>query len=621
MPDTKNVAGKIVHNVLADSLRPWPLDDWQKISPPITKDQNAVVAAQMIHGTNWAATKSKSFITKAEELQNRYSYTLLAADLSAPAATASGLMFVDKLVRKGYKYHYRITSLAKSDLFIILPGTISIHEKTRTAIPVPILDHITQQDRLLTLAWEKQILENQFTAFHIERSEDGISFSRITSVPFVNSDLSKDSLNDVYYLYQDSTAVNYKKYHYRIVGITPFAEYSTPSNSIVQYSIDKTPPPAPTQVRATQIGTDKIKLEWNHSGATDLKGFFVGHSFDPIGDYSVLHLDPVPPGQHYYIHDSVNTLRANHYIIAAVDTAGNASYSLNVYGHLTDSIPPSMPTGLKGKMDTSGHVYLSWDANKEKDIMGYAIHFSNDSSHVFAVVSNKPVLTNSYVDTIMLKTLTERIYYKVVAIDRNFNYSDFSPYIALQKPDLIAPSAPIFTEYKRDTNAITLYWKNSTSKDVVKHILFRKELNADWIVLDSRSSLKSDASSFTDRSVKQHIEYEYKILAQDDAGHYSNAAFTYKIKTITKEEAADIKNFIVKKEGTKALLSWSAVTPTPDQYIIYKAIEHGPFVAIDKTKSNSFVDYVGTETKIVSYRLRIKYSNGKLSEYSSQAKL
>ena len=65
MPDTKNAAGKIVHTVLADSLRPWPLDDWQKISPPITKDQNAVVAAQMIYGNNWAATKSKSFITKA----------------------------------------------------------------------------------------------------------------------------------------------------------------------------------------------------------------------------------------------------------------------------------------------------------------------------------------------------------------------------------------------------------------------------------------------------------------------------------------------------------------------------------------------------------------------------
>ncbi len=616
MPDTKNATGKIVHTVLADSLRPWPLDDWQKISPPITKDQNAVVAAQMIHGNNWAATKSKSFITKAEELQNRFSYTLLAADLSAPAATASGLMFVDKQVRKGFKYHYRITSLAKSDLFIILPGTISIHEKTRTAIPVPVLDHIAQQDRLLTLAWEKQILENHFTAFHLERAEDGKSFSRITSVPFVNSDLSKDSLNDVFYLYQDSTAQNYKKYHYRIIGITPFAEYSTPSNVIIQYSIDKTPPPAPTQVRATQIGPAKIKLEWNHAGATDLKGFFVGHSFNPVSDYNILHLDPVPSGTHVYIHDSVNTLKANHYIIAAVDTAGNASYSLSTYGHLVDSIPPAIPTGLKGKIDTNGLVHLSWNANKEPDIMGYTIHFSNDSSHVFAVVTNKPILTNAFIDTIMLKTLTERIYYKVVAIDKNFNYSDFSPYIALQKPDLIPPSAPLFTEYKRDTNSITLHWINSTSKDAVKHILYRKETNDEWKVLDTKTTKNSTTSTFIDRSVKPGIEYEFKILAQDDAGHYSNSAFTYKIKTVAKDIIADVTDFVIKKEGTKAILTWSSSTKQPAQYIIYKAIEKGPFVAIDKTKTNSFVDNVGTQPKNIAYRIRIKYPDGKLSDYS-----
>ena len=166
-------------------------------------------------------------------------------------------------------------------------------------------------------------------------------------------------------------------------------------------------------------------MEWNHAGASDLKGFFVGHSFDPVSDYSILHIQPVAPDQFFYIHDSVNTLRANHYIIAAVDTAGNASYSLNTYGHLIDSIPPNIPTGLTGRIDTNGLVHLTWNVNKEPDIMGYAIQFSNDSSHVFAVVTNKPVLTNSYTDTIMIRTLTERIYYKVVAIDKNFNYSEY----------------------------------------------------------------------------------------------------------------------------------------------------------------------------------------------------
>lgn len=620
--DIKNPSGKVIHTVLADSLRPWLLDDWQRISPPITKDHNAIVAAQMIHGKNWSAAKSKSFITKAEELQNRYSYTLLAADLSAPAATASGLMYVDKQVRKGYKYHYRITSLAKPQLFIILPGTISISEKTRITTPVPVLDHIAQQDRLLTLAWEKEILENHFTAFHVERSEDGKSFSRITSVPFVNSDLSKDSLNDVFYLYQDSTAQNYKKYHYRIIGITPFAEYSSPSNVLVQYSIDKTPPPAPTQVKATQIGPDKIKIEWDHSGASDLKGFFVGHSFNPISDYNILHLSPIAPGTKYYIHDSVNTLKANHYIIAAVDTAGNASYSLNTYGHLVDSIPPAIPSGLKGKIDTSGKVYLSWNANKEPDIMGYAIHFSNDSTHAFAVVTNKPVLTNSYIDTIMIRTLTERIYYKIVAIDKNFNYSDFSPYIALQRPDVIPPSAPLFKEYWRDTASIALSWINSTSKDVIKHNLYRKtDSSGEWTLIESQSKNKNAVSSFIDKKVEAGIEYEYKIVAVDDAGLISNTAFNYKIRANAKNAPADIIDFLLTAEGSKAMLTWKSSAPPKAQYIIYKAIDQGPFLAIDKCTTTSYADTIKDNQKNIAYRIRIKYPDGKLSDYSNPKQL
>ena len=145
--------------------------------------------------------------------------------------------------------------------------------------------------------------------------------------------------------------------------------------------------------------------------------------------------------------------------------------------------------------------------------MGYAIQFSNDSSHVFAVVTNKPVLTNSYTDTIMIRTLTERIYYKVVAIDKNFNYSDLSPYLALQRPDVIAPSAPLFTEYKRDTNSITLYWLNSTSKDVVKHILYRKAENtSSWTMIESQLKNKGISSSFIDKKAEYGIQYEYKII-------------------------------------------------------------------------------------------------------------
>lgn len=624
LPSAKSSLSDGKFLTIIQTLKPWPIDAWQPIAPPITGDNNVAVAAQMIYGKNFKSQNDKnaSFIAKADELKNRFSYALLAADLSANAAHASALRYVDKSIKKDHVYIYRVSSLAKSDLFTIAPGSVVVHEKNKIKIPKPAISHITQGDRVVHLRWDKEKHQPDFSAYFIERSDDGKKFKRLNQTPYLSDDFKHDSLSTSNFVYQDSTEENYKKYHYRIIGITPFAEYSPPSNVIIQNSVDKTPPPAPSQVRATQIGPDKIKIEWNHAGASDLKGFFVGHSFDPVADYSILHLQAVAPDQFFYIHDSVNTNKANHYIIAAVDTAGNASYSLNTYGHLIDSIPPAIPTGLKGKIDTNGIVHLSWNANKEPDIMGYAIQFSNDSSHVFAVVTNKPVLTNSYTDTIMIRTLTERIYYKVVAIDKNFNYSDLSPYLALQRPDVIAPSAPLFTEYKRDTNSITLYWLNSTSKDVVKHILYRKAENtSSWTMIESQLKNKGISSSFIDKKAEYGIQYEYKIIALDDAGHFSNSAFTYKIMTATKNMHADIKDLEIKTEGNKAILSWISSAPPTAQYIIYRAINQGPFLAIDKSSSTSFTDYIKSDQKNIAYRIRIKYPDGKLSDYSTLKQL
>ncbi len=621
LKDTKSSIADGVFNTVVQELKPWPLDKWQPISPPITQDQNVAVAAQMIYGTNWKYQNDKnaSFIAKADELKNRYSYNLLAADFSAPAATASALRWVDKNVKPGHVYIYKVSSLAKSTLFEISPSTLVVREKERIKVSIPHIDFIDQGDRVVFLRWNKDIHQKNFTAFFIERG-DGKTFTRLNKTPYISDDFKQDSLSTKYFVYQDSTESNYKKYHYRIIGITPFAEYTEPSPIVIQYSIDKTPPPPPTQVRATQIGPDKIKIEWDHLGASDLKGFFVGHSFNPISDYSILHLDPVSPNTHFYIHDSINTLKANHYIIAAVDTAGNASYSLNAYGHLIDSVPPNVPMGLKGKIDTNGLVHLTWNANKDPDIMGYAIHFSNDSSHVFAVVTNKPVLSNSYVDTIMLKTLTKRIYYKVVAIDNNFNYSDFSPVLALQKPDLIPPSAPIFTDHRQDTGTITLYWNASTSRDVIQHHLYRKTVDTDWKLLKSFPS-PTTVRSYQDKAVEPSKEYEYKIVAQDDAGHMSISAFTFKAKLKEKIKLADVNNFVIVKEGSKAMLSWTSSAPILAQYIIYKAIDQGPYVAIDKCVTKSYIDLIDPEQKKISYLIRIRYPDGKMSDYSQAKQL
>ena len=86
--------------------------------------------------------------------------------------------------------------------------------------------------------------------------------------------------------------------------------------------------------------------------------------------------------------------------------------------------PPAAPVGLKGRIEKTGLVYLSWDANKEDDVKGYKVYFANAADHVFTQITTEPDSLNNFVDSITLKTLTKDIWYKIAAVDYNNNHSD-----------------------------------------------------------------------------------------------------------------------------------------------------------------------------------------------------
>ncbi|MBK8780053.1 MAG: hypothetical protein IPO25_22600 [Saprospiraceae bacterium] len=60
-------------------------------------------------------------------------------------------------------------------------------------------------------------------------------------------------------------------------------------------------------------------------------------------------------------------------------------------------------------------------------------------------------------------------------------------------------------------------------------------------MIESQLKNKTISSSFIDKKADHGIQYEYKIIALDEAGHFSNSAFTYKIMTTPKNTPADIK--------------------------------------------------------------------------------
>src|SRR5690606_18156447 len=178
------------------------------------------------------------------------------------------------------------------------------------------------------------------------------------------------------------------------------------------------------------------------------------------------------------------------------------------YAQLVDSIPPVVPSGFAGKIDTTGIVTLKWDRNPDSDLLGYRIFRSNFEEDEFVQLTEGPVLTEEYFDSIPLNSLTETIYYKVAAVDQRYNISDASDALELKKPDKVPPVAPVLRNPEASAASITISWIPSSSADVEKHVLYRAESsNAnEWTVL-SVISLSDTTYAYSDNATLPGKKY------------------------------------------------------------------------------------------------------------------
>ena len=121
----------------SNTIKPLELEVWKQS----TNEDNmfSAIAAQALYGKLFNPTPLNSgelnvLKNAADELSNRYSFSLFAADNDAFTAQALGLRFVDKNVKLGAKYVYRIylaeqTNQYKIDTSYLIPKcmTIVIH--------------------------------------------------------------------------------------------------------------------------------------------------------------------------------------------------------------------------------------------------------------------------------------------------------------------------------------------------------------------------------------------------------------------------------------------------------------------------------------------------------------
>lgn len=599
------------------TVKPWTTQEWLKNTS--AKDTLAAACAQLVNGKNTPIGANETItLDKILDQQNqndlRMMLALVMADASPRNAMGMALGWVDKKVKKGEKYIYYILPLTDPKLYPVdVTGTMLTNERKEEVMKMPPVK-ATVGEHTIRLQWNRVLAENIFSAYYIQRSDDGgKTFRRITRRPWVQPPAGP--LDDIIQ-YSDSVAQNYRPYHYRIQGITPFGEL-VPSETIIASAVDRTPPPAVGDLEAKHLKGTQVKIAWKYATIEpDFAGFVIAKGTNLDGPFIPLSDRPLSTNTREFIDTTALPKLPNYYKVVAIDTARNLGLGLPAYCLIKNSEGPAKPTGLQGYIDTTGHVRIVWDAIP--DVYGYRVFSANAPDHVFTSDTKGYLAISAFNDSTTLQTLTRKKYFRVIAYDKNYNPSVPSEILALTRPDLLRPSTPVIKGYFVSDTGVVVNWNASTSNDVAHQLVLRRGKSTErWVEL---AKIDKSLSSYTDKTIKGKSDYGYALVAVDSAGLRSDVSFPLNVTTpkFTPLPVNKLRAFVNPDKSVS--LYWDYDIPY-SRFVIYKATGKQGIMSYDSVYDAREYRDKRAEKGVTTYAVRVILQDGMESALSKTVEL
>jgi uncharacterized protein len=538
---------------------------------------------------------------------------MITAAREARVAEALALSFTDENIIEGESYTYRVRTVIEPQIYNLIPEPLTIEA-------VPDEDKYENEvffyegDTWINFVWEE---DDKLSLYEVERRDPGTeTFVLLTDAPRINL-RGKEFDEFQRSTYRDEELENYQLYTYRFYGHNIFGERILFAE-VEAMPRDRTPPEPPGLTTLKHHAPQEVLLEWemNDPPAPDLMGFVIGRGNAPDGDFRIIHPELLPENTRSFTDTTFIEGQLNYYVIQAVDTAFNVSSSMPAAVTLIDTIPPVVPVWISGKIDSLGIVTLEVERNPESDLMGYRLFRANDPDHEFSVIfegfvdddSLQYQISTIFKDTVTLNSLTPRIYYKVKALDFNFNQSDFSEMMVIDRPDTIPPTTPVFKRVVSRTNEIELHFALSESRDVASHELYRiTDMQEPW---ELYSLLDNDQQVFIDTSAIQGTTYYYSIRAIDNSGNHSDFARPVYAKAYDDGVRPTVENLTLQEQDGMLLISWEYGNVNDETFFaIYKSNGNGNMVYYTRTQELAITEGIPSDT-ILQYSVKVFTADG-----------
>jgi fibronectin type 3 domain-containing protein len=218
-------------------------------------------------------------------------------------------------------------------------------------------------------------------------------------------------------------------YYFVVTAFDEVPNNSLYSNVASATTLDKTPPHAPSGLKATVISGTEIVLNWNPNQESDLIGYHI--FINDINNNATGKFHIISTLYDFETSYTVNNLMEKttyFFKLKAFDNVPNNSpYSEVVSATTLDETPPSIPIGLSISNSKFTNLTISWIQNPEDDILGYKLFRSLSPNWTFKVIKFFPIIGTQYIDTGLDENT--KYYYKIKAIDTSYLESEFSEWI------------------------------------------------------------------------------------------------------------------------------------------------------------------------------------------------
>ena len=586
-----------------DTVKPFSDDEWENILNINSDNQQLELAKDFYDnignksGGNLNFEEGISSLKQQKAVEDfEFMVFILTAIKDENSAQALGLRYIDSTVLEGSSYTYRIGLVSSNNIYDInsVPYTIKAESGS---VDYQNEVYVVQGDKELSFVW---IETTDLSGYFVERLDPGkTEYIQLNKTPIYTLS-GKGFKGERRSGYNDVGLVNYETYSYRFFGYTAFGD-RVQFAELEAMPVDRTPPQNPFLKQPQHIKPNEVLVEWEMNGPLegDLNGFIVARSDKNKGDFKILHPYLLDKNTNNFIDTSFIKGQTNYYLIQAADTSGNLSSSFPVSVTLIDSMPPSKPKFISGEIDSMGVVTLNVELNNETDLMGYRLYTANNLENEFSVIQegfnsvdsmDNPVKVQ-FVDTVTLRTLDPYVYYKIKALDYNYNQSTFSDILTVKRPDTIPPITPVFKRVRVREYEVELFFALSYNIDVVEQALYRRIDNDDnWEII---SFLENDQKNYIDTNVTQGIMYSYCLRAKDDSDNYSDFSVPVSGRPFdngVRPVVIDIQSRIEESELT---LQWNYSEKYPNAFfIVYKKDDDGNLRQFKRVNSGLFSQYL-----------------------------